>query len=196
MPCHIIYPDFQKPFNKVPHEHLLKKLPSVGIGANLTAWIKETITWLTDRKERVLPNGQPSEYFPLTNGVLQVSMLGSILFTIYLHQTSRNRIKILPLKVCWPHQSYINAWTTAGCEIIQRTVTKSSNGLKTGKCPSMSTSAKLPTLGLKKATIHTTWMLSHCWSWRRRILGPPSAVAWNIQSNENFIIKQTLCSGS
>ena len=49
-PVDIIYLDFQKAFDKVPHQRLLLKLKAHGIGDSITDWIEQ---WLTDRKQRV-----------------------------------------------------------------------------------------------------------------------------------------------
>ena len=50
-PVDIIYLDFQKAFDKVPHQRLLLKLKAHGIGDSITDWIEQ---WLTDRRQRVV----------------------------------------------------------------------------------------------------------------------------------------------
>ena len=50
-PVDIIYIDFQKVFDKVPHQRLLLKLNVHGIGGGLIDWIEQ---WLTDRRQRVV----------------------------------------------------------------------------------------------------------------------------------------------
>ena len=47
-PVDIIYLDFQKAFDKVPHQRLLLKLKAHGIGDSITDWIEQ---WLTDRRQ-------------------------------------------------------------------------------------------------------------------------------------------------
>ena len=49
----IVYLDFQKTFDEVPHKRLLKKLQSHGISGNIHNWLKD---WLSERKERVVIN--------------------------------------------------------------------------------------------------------------------------------------------
>ena len=58
-PVDIIYLDFLKAFDKVPHKRLLHKLAAHGIGGELLLWIEN---WLSGRKQRVRPtlNGQCS----------------------------------------------------------------------------------------------------------------------------------------
>ncbi len=82
VPSDVIYLDFQKAFDKVPHERLLKKLYTAVIGRTLTEWIRD---WHTNRKQGVLLNGEASEWLPFTNGVPQWLVLGPILFIIYIN---------------------------------------------------------------------------------------------------------------
>ena len=47
-PVDVVYLDFQKAFDKVPHQRLLIKLKAYGIGESMTSWIQ---AWLTDRRQ-------------------------------------------------------------------------------------------------------------------------------------------------
>ena len=53
-PVDVIYSDFQKVFDKVPHKRLLMKLAAHGITGNVLKWIE---SWLSNRKQRVVLNG-------------------------------------------------------------------------------------------------------------------------------------------
>ena len=62
----VIYLDFQKAFNKVPHQRLILKLKSHGMGNNIVTWIEQ---WLTDRRQRVVVDGYVSNWKSVLSGV-------------------------------------------------------------------------------------------------------------------------------
>ena len=74
-PIDIIYLDFQKAFDKVPHQRLIPKLKSHGIGISIPVinWIEQ---WLTNRRQRVVVDGEVSNLKPVLSGVQQGSVLG------------------------------------------------------------------------------------------------------------------------
>ena len=81
-PVDIIYLDFKKAFDKVPHQKLLLKLKAHGIGNGMINWIEK---WLIDRRQRVVVDGEVSNWKAVLSGVPQGSVLGPILVLIYIN---------------------------------------------------------------------------------------------------------------
>ena len=77
-----IYLDFAEAFDKVPHQRLNHKLRSHGISGSLLTLIS---SWLHCRQQRVQISGAKSEWITIASGVPQGSVLGPILFLIYIN---------------------------------------------------------------------------------------------------------------
>ena len=77
----IIYLDFSKAFDSVPHQKLLYLLKSFKIAPNILAWISD---YLSGRTQQVIVDGFLSESCSVTSGVPQGSVLGPLLFLLYL----------------------------------------------------------------------------------------------------------------
>ena len=67
-PVDIIYLDFQKAFDKVPHQRLLLKLKAHGIGDGIIDWILVE-QWLTARRQRVIVDGEVSSWKSVLSGI-------------------------------------------------------------------------------------------------------------------------------
>ena len=74
--------DFSKAFDTVPHSKLLHKMKLYGVDGNINSWLSD---FLTNRKMKVVVDGEESDSVTVDSGVPQGTVLGPLLFLCHIN---------------------------------------------------------------------------------------------------------------
>jgi len=91
----VFYTDQEKAFDKVPHKLLIRKLKSHNLDPQVVEWI---ISFLSNREQRIRLNNPFSEWKQVISGIPQGSILGPLLFLIYVND---NQDLLLGSRLYW-----------------------------------------------------------------------------------------------
>ena len=154
----IIYLDVAKAFDSVDHQFLLQKLKSYGVRGKLYNWF---VNYLSGRCQRVVIDGTASNWAPVTSGMPQGSILGPVLFVIFINDLPYTLPdeKMATLyaddtKVCNSIRS------KAGCEKVQQALTNLECWSRDNNLDFNSSKCKVLTITRKKSPLTYAYQMN------------------------------------
>src|SRR3954463_2004566 len=98
-PMDVVFTNFCKAFDTVPHERLLHKLQAYGVRGQLLAWIRD---WLTNRVQHVVLGEHTADWKNVLSGVPQSSVLGPLLRCCSCSSSTTERASCTTRSTCTP----------------------------------------------------------------------------------------------
>ncbi|XP_077989646.1 uncharacterized protein LOC144443981 [Glandiceps talaboti] len=118
-PVDVVYLDFAKAFDTVPHTRLLIKLKAYGIDGKVLTWIN---SFLSIRKQRVIVNGSKSEWSQVLSGIPQGSVLGPALFICFINDLPDSIMHSICLMFADDTKVYRTVESVQDCQLLQEDI--------------------------------------------------------------------------
>lgn len=112
----MIYLDFSKAFDSVSHHLLIHKLKSFGFHSELLGWLK---SYLSCRQQRVVVDGRSSDWLPVVSGVPQGSVLGPLLFILYVNDMPSSAHHATLALFADDSKCFKNIENSSDCKLLQ-----------------------------------------------------------------------------
>ena len=142
----VVYVDFSKAFDVVPHDYAIEKLKHMGFPEHITGWLH---SYLSNRKASVCVNSICSSEFVITSGVPQGSVLGPLIFILFVNDVC-SRLRSPKQMFADDLKFYRTISSVLDCQALQNDIDEllhwcQENGMKmnTSKCKVISFSRRL-----------------------------------------------------
>jgi hypothetical protein len=134
-----VFCDFSKAFDKDWHRGLLHKMKAYGITGNLIDWFS---SYLKGRRQKVIIKDNASAYCEISAGVPQVSVLGPLLFNIYINDLADKLVSLSRLFADDTSFGYSNQDTMQLKNVIDHDLNEMDLWSKSGLCHLIRTKQK------------------------------------------------------
>ena len=155
----MLYFDFAKAFDSVDHVILIQKLKWYGITGQLLNWFKD---YLNHRYQRVVIDGVVSQYLPVTSGVPQGSLVGPLLFVIFINDLP-DSIQEQTSSALYADDTklYRSISSQSDCENLQRDISNLNTWSHNSNMKFNASKCKVLTVTRKKSPVLTDYHLDN-----------------------------------
>ena len=155
----VIYLDFAKAFDTVDHNVLLSKLRAYGVSGQLLTWFAN---YLSGRLQRVVIDGATSQWAPVTSGVPQGSLLGPLLFVIFIKDLPDVAVgDVFRRLYADDTKVYRNINTFDDCMSMQKTLTNMDTWTRDNNIRFNASKCKALTINRKKSPLNFIYKLDN-----------------------------------